>query len=221
MGPGVIEKLRRVEIDPGSIDVILVTHLHLDHVSDLLPFLKLKALADRRPFKIFGPPGTGRMLDLLISDRRLFGYLLDLGCSDLMDVHEVWDDVLELEPNILLKSKPVDHFNGIAYRIDLPSISITYSGDTVPDPRLIELARGTNVLIHECSFPADKLKGKHTSAEDLLRIAAEVNPEILILTHIYPEMEEELQNCVEKLRESFGGRVCAPKDLDVIEVRPR
>jgi ribonuclease Z len=218
MGPGVLEKLRRIGVDPGSISIILITHLHLDHVSDLLPFIKLKALSGRRLFRVFGPRGIGEMLDLLVSDRRLFGYLSDLGCRDIVEIHEVWDDVLELEPGIILRSKPVEHFNGVAYRIDLPSTSITYSGDTAPDPRLIELARGTSILIHECSFPADRLKGKHTSAEDLMRIASEVVPRILVLTHIYPEMEERLQEYLERFGKKLGMVVYAPRDLDTIEV---
>jgi ribonuclease Z len=218
VGPGVLEKLRRADVDPRSIDIILVTHLHLDHVSDLLPFIKLRALWNRRLLRVFGPPGMSRMLDLLISDRRIFGYLSDLGCRDLVELHEVWDDALELKPGIILRSKPVEHFNGVAYRIDLPSTSITYSGDTTPDPRLIELARGTSILIHECSFPADRLKGKHTSAEDLMRIAGEVGPKMLVLTHIYPEMEERLQVFLEMLGERLGVKVYAPRDLDVIKV---
>ena len=205
-------------MDPGSINIILVTHLHVDHVSDLLPFMKLRALSSRKLFKVFGPQGMSEMLDLLVSDRRLFGYISDLGCRNLVEIHEVWDDVLGLEPGIILRSKPVEHFNGVAYRIDLPSISITYSGDTAPDPRLIELARGTGILIHECSFPADRLKGKHTSAEDLMRIASEISPKILILTHIYPEMEERLQEYLERFREKLGVMVYAPRDFDVIEV---
>lgn len=218
VGPGVIEKLRRAGVDPRSISIILVTHLHLDHVSDLLPFIKLRALCGRKPFKLFGPPGIGRLLNLLISDQGPFSYLSDLGCRDLVDVHEIWDDTVELEPGISLRSKPVEHFEGIAYRIDIPSTSITYSGDTVPDARLMELAHGTRILIHECSFPAGKLKGKHTSAEDLMRIAVKINPEILILTHLYPEMEEELQSYIKKLEELFGGRIYVPRDLDIIEV---
>lgn len=218
IGPGVIEKLRRVGVDPESISVVAISHLHVDHVSDLLPLIKLRALGSRGRLRIFGPPGTGKWLDLLISDRRLFGYLSDLGCHEFIDLHEVWDGLVKLEPGIVLRSKPVEHFNGVAYRVDLASGSITYSGDAMPDPRLIELARGTRVLIHECSFPADKLKGKHTSTEDLRRIVAEVDPEILIVTHIYPEMEEVLQEFVKELSKEFNGLIYAPKDLDVVEV---
>ncbi|RLG03991.1 MAG: hypothetical protein DRN54_01950 [Thaumarchaeota archaeon] len=218
IGPGIIEKLRKVGVDLRSIQTILITHLHLDHVSDLLPLLKIRALIGGGMLRILGPKGMGEWLGLMMTDQRLFGYLSKLGCHKLIDVHELWDDSLELEPGMKISSKPVEHFNGIAYRIDLEDISITYSGDAAPDPRLIELARGSEVLIHECSFPAEKLKGKHTSDEDLLRIVAEVDPKILIVTHLYPEMEEDLQRLYQLLSKAFRGRLYVPKDLDVIEV---
>ncbi len=218
IGPGVIEKLRRIKVNPESIQAVLITHLHLDHVSDLLPLLKIKALTGGERLLILGSPRTGRWLDLMTTDRRLFGYLSDLRCRDVMEVHELWDDCLRIATGVRVCSKPVEHFDGIAYRIELDDLSITYSGDTVPDQRLINLAEGSKILIHECSFPADKLRGKHTSAIDLLRIVAEVNPEILIITHLYPEMEEDLPRFYETLSKVFSGRIYAPKDLDVLQV---
>lgn len=218
IGPGIIEKLRKVGIDLRSIQAVLITHLHLDHVSDLLPLLKIRALIGGGRLKIIGPKGIKEWLSLMIADQRLFGYLSKLGCHKLIDVHELWDDSMELELGMRVSSKPVKHFNGIAYRIDLEDVSITYSGDAVPDPRLIELARGSKVLIHECSFPAEKLKGKHTSAEDLLRIVAEIRPKILIAIHLYPEMEEDLPRLYQLLSKTFQGEFYVPKDLDVIEV---
>ncbi len=218
VGPGVIEKLRRVKVDLKSIQAVLITHLHLDHVSDLLPLLKIRALTEGEKLLILGPYQIGKWLDLMITDRRLFGYLSDLGCRDIVEVHELWDDCLTIKPGVRVCSKPVEHFRGVAYRIDLDDLSIAYSGDAVPDRNLIDLARGSTVLIQECSFPADKLKGKHTSAEDLLKIVAEVNPEVLIITHLYPEMEDDLPRLFEMLSREFKGRFYAPKDLDVIEV---
>jgi len=106
----------------------------------------------------------------------------------------------------------------VAYRLELEGHSIVYSGDTAPDPKLLELARGCDILIHECSFPAERLLGKHTSDKDLIRIAAEVNPKILIVVHLYPEMESRVRELVNGLRKVFDGEVYVPKDLDVIEV---
>ncbi|MCD6421274.1 MAG: MBL fold metallo-hydrolase [Thaumarchaeota archaeon] len=217
IGPGVIEKLRRLSLDVTTISHVLVTHLHVDHVCDLIPLLKILSLLGGH-VEIYGPPGISVFLDLLTSDQRLFGYLSDLRCRSVMEVRELWRDSVELKPGIAIRTTPVNHFHGIAFRLELEEVSITYSGDSAPDPRLIDLARGTDVLIHECSFPASKLKGKHTSAEDLLRLASEIKPKILILTHLYPEMEEALPSYLQIFSEKLACRIYAPKDLDVIDV---
>ncbi len=216
IGPGIIEKLRRISFDLKRINHILITHLHLDHVADLLPFLKIASLLKRR-IKIYGPIGIGKWLDLMITDRRIFGYLSDLGCRELVEVHELWDSSLRLD-DITIRAKPVEHFNGIAFRIELGDTSITYSGDTLPDRRLIELAIGSKILIHECSFPAGMLKGKHTSSEDIIKIALEVKPRILILVHLYPEMEKNLPAVLAQLSKTLGIKVYAPRDLEIIEI---
>jgi len=218
VGPGTIEKLRRVNVNPNDIRIILITHLHIDHVADLLPLIKIRAYSERRDkLKIYGPRGLRRFLDLLLRDHRLFGYLSRLGCINLIDVREVWEGSTQLH-NMQLHFTNVEHFNGVAYRLELEGHSIVYSGDTAPDPKLLELARGCDILIHECSFPAEKLLGKHTSDKDLIRIAAEINPKILIVVHLYPEMESRVKELINGLRRVFDGEVYVPKDLDVIEV---
>lgn len=215
-GPGTIEKLRRMNVNPNEINAVLITHLHIDHVSDLLPLIKIRAYGGGR-LKICGPPGLRGFLDLMLRDHRLFGYLFRLGCADLVDIREFWRGSTQLD-QMTLHFTNVEHFNGIAYRLELEGRSIVYSGDAIPDPNLIKLARGCDVLIHECSFPAERLVGKHTSDKDLMKIAAEVNPEILIVVHLYPEMEEKVEELVNGLRKAITGKVYVPRDMDVIEV---
>ena len=191
----------------------------MDHVLDLPALIKIRAYPPRRKLSIYGPRGIRDWIDLMITDRRLFGYLSNLKCREILEIHECWEDSREIEPGVRLYTVPVEHFRGIAYKLEFPrGITITYSGDTIPDPRLIELARGSTILIHECSFPADKLKGKHTSDEDLVRIVKEVQPKILIAVHLYPEMENRVDELLSKLRAAFDGEVYVPKDLDEIEV---
>ena len=219
IGPGTIEKLRKLGVNPNEIETVLVTHLHIDHVVDLLPLIKLRAYAsDKRRLKIYGPKGIKEWLSLLITDQRLFGYLSRLGCPDLIDVHEKHSGSSLLNPDVKVSSTPVQHFGGIAYKLELDGRTITYSGDTPRDPKLIEFARGSTVLIHECSFPREKLFGKHTSDEDLIRIVSEVEPEILIVVHLYPEMEEREESLKRRLKDAFHGEVYIPRDLDIIEV---
>lgn len=216
IGPGTIEKLRRINVNPNDIKAVLITHLHIDHVGDLLPLIKIRAYGGGR-LRIYGPTGLREFLDLLLRDHRLFGYLSMLGCVDLIDVREFWRGSVQLD-QMKLHFTNVEHFNGIAYRIELEGRSIVYSGDTILDMNLVRLARGCDVLIHECSFPAKKLLGKHTSDEDLMRIVAEINPRILIVVHLYPEMEEKVEELINGLRKVFSGEVYVPRDLDVIEV---
>ena len=59
-----------------------------------------------------------------------------------------------------------------------------FSGDTAPCDRLIELAQGADLLIHECTFPTTAIEFRskagigtwvHTSPTDLGEIAVKSN----------------------------------------------
>src|SRR3954447_21770535 len=55
--------LKRLGLDPGTVDVVLVTHLHGDHFGGL-PFLILDGQFSRRtrPLVVAGPPGLAERL---------------------------------------------------------------------------------------------------------------------------------------------------------------
>jgi len=71
---------------------------------------------------------------------------------------------------------------------------IIYSGDTAPNPELVELSRGADLLIHESTF-LDELADRaeedgHTTALQAATIAKEAEVKQLVLTHIssrYPD----------------------------------
>ena len=66
-GAGVLHRLSQT--DPGyeAVSTVLLTHHHLDHVSDLLALLKARWLAGEERLHVVGPPGTKTMLDDLLS----------------------------------------------------------------------------------------------------------------------------------------------------------
>ena len=69
-------------------------------------------------------------------------------------------------------------------------LKVTYSGDTRPSEKLIELAKDSDILIHEATFEeADRLNAYehgHSTARDAAEIAREANVDKLIITHISP-----------------------------------
>jgi ribonuclease BN (tRNA processing enzyme) len=64
------------------VNIVLLTHLHIDHSGDLAAFFNARALTSDGPIKyrVFGPDGAGlfpktsRFVDLLVGENGLFAY---------------------------------------------------------------------------------------------------------------------------------------------------
>ena len=73
-GSGVLGRLARTEPGYEGIATVLLTHHHLDHVSDLMPLIKARWLADVEELAIVGPEGTMALLDGLFG---VYEYMQD------------------------------------------------------------------------------------------------------------------------------------------------
>jgi len=97
---------------------------------------------------------------------------------------------------------------------------IVYSGDTRPNRRLIELARGADVLIHEATFH-DELRDRairdgHSTAREAAEAAAQAGVKLLVLTHIsarYPDPKPLLEEA-----RSIFPKVLVAEDLMALRV---
>ena len=89
---------------------------------------------------------------------------------------------------------------------------VTYSGDTRPCEKLIELARDSDVLIHEATYEdADQDKAIehcHSTSKEAATIAKEANVKLLVLTHISTRYTTDL-NIKEEAKEIFENTVVA------------
>ncbi len=76
-----------------------------------------------------------------------------------------------------------------------PGRKITFSGDTVFSPELIELAQRSDVLIHEATYAeADHIladRAAHSTALTAANVAREAEARSLYLTHFSPRYESE------------------------------
>ena len=105
------------------------------------------------------------------------------------------------------------------------------SGDTNYAPRLIALARGADVLVHEILYlPAlDRLLARvpnaatlrkhlidsHTAPEDVGRVAAQAQVKTLVLSHFVPGDDPDITDDMwtEGVRKHFNGQIIVGKDL--------
>jgi ribonuclease Z len=97
---------------------------------------------------------------------------------------------------------------------------IVYTGDTKPSDKIVEFARGADVLIHESTLSDELLKkadeNSHSTPSGAAEIARRANVKQLILVHISPRYEDD-SVLLEQARKVFPNTIVA-KDLLEIEI---
>jgi ribonuclease BN (tRNA processing enzyme) len=185
-GSGTLRRMLEVGITYQDIDLLLYTHTHPDHVSDLVPILFASKYADfprQKNLICVGGPGFKHYFDML---KKIYGSWIDAHSYDLT-IEEVSEKPL-LCRDLQISSKGMTHLLGsVGYRIDFKNgKSIAISGDTEYCRNIVELAHETDLLILECSFPDEKKREGHLIPSLAGRIALESRCKKLVLTHFYP-----------------------------------
>jgi ribonuclease BN (tRNA processing enzyme) len=238
-GENATVQLLRADLDPARINYLFFTHLHSDHVFGYPRFLLGGWGLGRKQLTVIGPQGTrafhNKMIDLFKED---IEYRLSVGFSEqgILDVN-----VIEIEkPGALpcdipakITVEKMDHtILTYAYRFDIGSKSVVFSGDTAPIQGLVELATGADVLIHDAclsknprhSNPDDpeakkiwlNLHKGHCSPLQAAQTAAQAGVKKLILTHFPARIDE--QQVYEEAAQAFNNEIIVAKDLQVINV---
>jgi ribonuclease BN (tRNA processing enzyme) len=208
-GLGVTRGLVEAGVDLKTLDIILLTHLHSDHLLELGGLVHTAWVTGlRTPVHIYGPPGTHAywqgFLAAMAYDIHL--RIVDDGrvpLIDLVAVTEIDEGAFNIGP-LSVRVLRVEHppvAVALAYRIE-GSRTVTFSGDTAYFPPLAEFAKGSDLLIHEAMLPegieailqktggGEKLRShlnaSHTVVEDAARIAKDAGVGMLALNHLVP-----------------------------------
>lgn len=101
-----------------------------------------------------------------------------------------------------------------------PGIKIVYSGDTKPCRAVLELARGADLLIHECTFD-DNLSERaeteyHSTPSGAATLALKAGVKQLVLTHLSTRYKDD-KTLLEQARRFFPKTLTA-KDLMRLEL---
>ena len=184
-GPGVLARLRESEGWP-ELDAIVITHFHLDHWGDLVPWVwgRMFGLGrDLRPPELWLPPtGADRLAD--------FG--AQLGWADMFErvfeLRAFTDGVAFEAAGFTVTPVRVPHYTLETYglRVANASRTLAYSGDSGPSERLAELARDVDLFICEATLERGELDGEprgHLSADEAVAAFRASGARRLLVTH--------------------------------------
>lgn len=197
LGSGAIGPLQRVA-DLGSIDAVLLSHLHPDHCFDLCSYyvaLRYGPWRDHAPVAVWGPVGTKDRLS------RAYAVAGDRDMSAALHVRTYPDEPFSIG-GFTVTTARVAHrtdqdpewMEAFAIRVEAGGRSLVYSGDTGLCDALVDLARGADVLLCEASAVADTSSyppNLHLSGREAGEIAAGAGVGRLVLTHIPPWNDAE------------------------------
>ena len=176
-GPGSFVRLGEAKLSLEKIDIVLLTHLHVDHAAELPGLFKARAVSSGGPisFKVFGPsgrraaggdasfPSTSRFVDLLFGKQGAFAYLRNFSAPMTIDATDLatpatskrqpdpQPKTIYTEGDLVISAVAGHHRDApaVIYRIDHAGRSITFSGDIDADgwPGLRRMARETSLLV--------------------------------------------------------------------------
>jgi ribonuclease BN (tRNA processing enzyme) len=215
-GAGTLRKLLEVGITYRDVDLLLYTHIHPDHVSDLVPILFASKYADlprEKDLLCIGGPGFRNYFEKL---KKLYRHWIEPNSYQLT-VRETSGEPL-LYRDLRITSKPMAHISeSIGYRIEfIDGKSIAVSGDTDYCQNIVDLGFEVDVLVLECSFPEGKKVEGHLTPSLTGRIASESHCKKLLLTHLYPVCDQF--DIVNQCRQVYQGEIILGEDLLRIEI---
>jgi ribonuclease BN (tRNA processing enzyme) len=240
-GPGAFVRIGEMQVDLDRVDTVLLTHLHIDHSSDLAAFLNARALTSDGPitYRIFGPDGAGlfpktsRFVALLVRDNGAFAYQKTFGADETFSVHDLAIPLDAPETKILdesgLRVEEIATHHGdcpsVAYRITYKGVVVVFSGDMDASalPNLVKLAQNADLLIFNCAVldppgSPSQLYDLHTPPKKIGQAARDAQVKSLLLSHLAPDVEGQQEAVRRSIGASYSGPVAFATDRSRVPV---
>jgi ribonuclease BN (tRNA processing enzyme) len=192
-GPGVLSQLRLTHGWPVP-DAIALTHFHLDHCGDLIPWvwgslhLLVGGTTAHRP-QLWLPPGGTEKLRRIGTE---FGFV---GMFDeTFPISEYEPGAPFAASGYMVTAVRMLHYRMEAYgfRVTNGNATLAYSGDTGPGAFVADLARDADVFVCEATLNSGVEDGDlrgHMALDEVESAFAESGAQRLLVTHRPAELE--------------------------------
>ena len=190
-GPGLLPALKNNRIATDSFDLLLISHLHGDHLAGL-PFLILEYMWEKRREKVLtvaGPPKLEeriwRLMRLMFPRfaleevRHKFKFVvLEPGRSTRLGKFQVR----------AIRSPHTKPDVSLSFRVDSGGKSIVFSGDSGWNDELVELCDGADLFLCECTYFESAQLTFHMNYPQLAANRDKFKVRRMILTHLGREV---------------------------------
>ncbi len=193
MGCGSLTRLLGL-IRPADIDALLLSHLHADHMGDVLTLRYALDASKKMGHR------TQPLLSYLPAQPETESALIQT--HGMINAHIIEDgmtaEICGINVSFALMPHPVPSY---AMRFEADGKVFVFSGDTHETDRLAPFAAGADLLLMEAAFLSrDKTPGApHVDAVEAGAIALKAQAKRMLVTHIFPEYNEyDILNEVKK-----------------------
>lgn len=190
-GPGVLRQLIKAGYSVWDISKIFYSHLHIDHLADLLPILFIRKYsqpqAGNSELSIYGHQDLKRIIS---GYEDLFGKWI-LNEKYPYQYKSLYPFDFTFDQFRLSVNAGVHTEQSLMYRFeDAKGKSLLYTGDTELSDALIEAAEGVDLLVTEFSSIEKDPKPGHLSPANISFLLDKCRPKLTILSHLTPETEQ-------------------------------
>jgi ribonuclease BN (tRNA processing enzyme) len=227
----------------SDLDVILFSHLHVDHSGDFAALIKSSWFEDRkRNLPIYGPPGneyfpatTEFVADFFGEKHGAYRYLSELLATDeegdyKMQPHDVTatETPVAVFRNGDFSASAVHVVHGgapaLAWRIEIGGKSVVFSGDTNGDGEgLPRLAANADLFVAHNAVPEGATgieRRLHMPPSVIGQIAQQAHVKKLVLSHRMLRTLGKEDQTLAEIRKKYAGPVQFANDLDCFVVTP-
>jgi len=210
-GTGILHNIPQTEYDYTSIDIVCITHLHLDHINDFGALL----------FAYSNDPDYDRLKELQIicpiGFKNYYKGLKKLYSESIkprnyeIKISETEQSSFDIGKFKIKTFKTYHTEESIGFRFESEDKILAVSGDTGYYENIIELCKGASLAVLECSFPDEFNFEYHLTPSTAGKIAEKAGVKRLILTHLYPVTEK--YPLIKQCKKCFSGKVEIAKNF--------
>jgi len=228
-GCGVFGKLRRHR-EYWEVDAVVVSHMHADHILDLVPYASALTYAPRQqPVPVGGHPGTDTPARPRLIAPAGAGEAFRRVCSGSgMPAEHVErafalteyepEDTFTLGP-LAVAFRAVPHFlptHAVELRED--DRRLTFSADCAPNEALTDFAKDTSLLLIEATLPRPERTGVrgHLTPGEAGEQGRRAGAHRLVLSHFSDELDAEWARG--EAQRTYGGPVDVAREDAVYEL---